>query len=139
MPVTYSSIAPILIVANCEPTKKFFVDRLGFQIVTEMPQGETLGFVMLVKDGVTLMIQSHASVIDDVGEDAAREMNETISARGAVGLYIQINDVEQLVPSIADTDVIVPLRKTFYGMHEIMIREPGGHAVTFASPLSPSP
>ena len=29
------------------------------------------------------------------------------------------------MPAIADAGVIVPLRKTFYGMHEITVREPG--------------
>jgi Pyruvate/2-oxoacid:ferredoxin oxidoreductase gamma subunit len=52
-----------------------------------------------------------------------------------VGLYIRVSDVAAIVPSVADADVIVPLRKTFYGMHEITVREPGGHAVTFASEL----
>ena len=62
-------------------------------------------------------------------------MNETISGRGAVGLYMSVSDVELVVPAIADTDVLVPLRKTFDGMHEITVREPGGHSVTFASRL----
>jgi uncharacterized glyoxalase superfamily protein PhnB len=97
--------------------------------------GDELGFVMLEKDGVTVMLQSHASVIEDVGADAARAVNETISGRGAATIFMTVNDVELIVPSIADADVIVPLRKTFYGMHEITIREPGGHAVTFASRL----
>ena len=75
------------------------------------------------------------AVIADVGHDAARAVNETISGRGAVGLYVRVSNVELVVPAVADADVIVPLRKTFYGMHEITVREPGGHAVTFASEL----
>jgi hypothetical protein len=31
--------------------------------------------------------------------------------------------------------VIVPRRKTFYGMDEIGVREPGGNAVIFAQPV----
>jgi uncharacterized glyoxalase superfamily protein PhnB len=131
----FESIAPVLIVEQVEPTRAFFRDRLGFAELSSVPHGDGIGFVMLQKDGVVVMVQSHASVIDDVGHDAARAVNETISGRGAVGLYIRVSDIDLVVPAVADADVIVPLRKTFYGMHEITVREPGGHAVTFASEL----
>jgi uncharacterized glyoxalase superfamily protein PhnB len=133
----FESIAPVLIVERVDPTREFFRDRLGFAETVAIAHGESTGFSMLQKDGVVVMVQSHASVIDDVGHDAARAVNETISGRGAVALYIRVSDVGGVVPSIADADVIVPLRKTFYGMHEITVREPGGHAVTFASELPP--
>jgi uncharacterized glyoxalase superfamily protein PhnB len=131
----YESVAPVLIVERVEPTREFFRDRLGFTETASVPHEDTVGFVMLEKDGVVVMVQSHASVIADVGHDAARAVNETISGRGAVGLYVRVSNVELVVPAVADADVIVPLRKTFYGMHEITVREPGGHAVTFASEL----
>src|SRR5947209_7557513 len=130
----YESVAPVLIVERVEPTRDFFRDRLGFAQTTVVADGDQLGFAMLEKDGVVVMVQSHASLIEDVGHDAARAINETISARGAVGLYFAVSDVELVVPAVADADVIVPLRKTFYGRHELTVREPGGHAVTFASP-----
>jgi uncharacterized glyoxalase superfamily protein PhnB len=135
MHLRYESLAPVLIVEQVEPTRDFFRDRLGFEQTVEVQQGDVLGFVMLERDDVTIMVQSHASVIEDVGADAAREMNEAISGRGAAILYINVNDLDVIIPQVADADVIVPPRKTFYGMHEIMIREPGGHAVTFASRL----
>ena len=131
----YESIAPVLIVERVAPTRDFFRDRLGFTQTTVIADGDEIGFAMLEKDGVEVMIQSHASVIEDVGHDAARAVNETISGRGAVGLYVTVSNVDLVVPAVADADVIVPLRKTFYGMHEITVREPGGHAVTFASRL----
>ncbi len=138
MALHYQGVAPVLIVTRVEPTKAFFADRLGFAVVSEVPHGDALGFVMLQKHGVTIMVQSHASVLADVGEEAARAINDTLtSERGAAMLFVTVSDVEQVVPIVADADVIVPLRKTFYGMHEITIREPGGHAVTFASELPP--
>ena len=131
----YESIAPVLIVERVEPTRDFFRDRLGFHQTAVVADGDELGFAMLEKDGVVVMIQSHSSVIEDVGHDAARAVNETISNRGAAITYITVSDVELVVPAVADADVIVALRKTFYGMHEITVREPGGHAITFASRL----
>ena len=129
----YESIAPVLIVERVAPSRDFFRDRLGFVQTTVIADGDELAFAMLEKDGVEVMIQSHASLLEDVGPDAARAVNETVSGRGAVGLYVTVSDVDLVVPAVADADVIVPLRKTFYGMHEITVREPGGHAVTFAS------
>ncbi len=134
----FESASPVLIVDAVEPTRDFFRDRLGFHEVAAVPHEDTLGFSMLEKDGVTIMVQSHASVIADVGHDAARAVNETLSGRGAMTLYLKVSNVELLVPSVADADVIVPLRTTFYGMHEITVREPGGHAVTFASERPPA-
>ena len=131
----YESIAPVLIVEQVAPTRDFFRDRLGFAQIAVVADGDELGFAMLEKDGITVMVQSHASVIEDVGPEAARAVNDAISGRGAATLFITVSDVELIVPAIADADVLVPLRKTFYGMHEIVVREPGGHAVTFASRL----
>lgn len=131
----YEAIAPVLIVERVEPTRDFFRDRLGFTPTAVVAGEGGLGFAMLEKDGVTVMIQSHASVVEDVGPEAARALNETISGRGAAALFVTVSDVDLVVPAIADADVIVPLRKTFYGMHEITVREPGGHAITFASRL----
>jgi catechol 2,3-dioxygenase-like lactoylglutathione lyase family enzyme len=136
MHLRYESLAPVLIVERVEPTRDFFRDRLGFTEVASAPEGDGLGFVILRKDDVEIMVQSHASVVADVGHDAARAVNETISGRGADGLYIEVSNVELLIPEVADADVIVPPRRTSYGMHEIMVREPGGHAVTFASRIS---
>jgi hypothetical protein len=31
-------------------------------------------------------------------------------------------------------EVVSPRRTTFYGMHEIAVREPGGNVVVFAQP-----
>jgi hypothetical protein len=136
-PLRYESIAPVLIVEQVEPTRDFFRDRLGFTPTAEVDHEGRLGFVMLEKDRVSVMVQSHASVIADVGHDAAHAVNATMSGRGAATLFVTVSQIEMLVPQVADADVLVPLRKTFYGMHEITIREPGGHAITFASRLAP--
>ena len=134
-PLRYESVAPVLIVERVEPTRDFFRDRLGFAQTAVVMHDDAVGFASLAKDGVVVMIQSRESLVDDVGADAARAVHETISGRGAVTLYLRVSDVDLVVPALADAAVIVPLRKTFYDMHEITVREPGGHAVTFASAL----
>jgi len=51
-------------------------------------------------------------------------------------VYIMVDNVESVVPSVADADIVLPLRKTTYDFHEIGVREPGGNIVIFASRLA---
>jgi len=43
-------ITPVLVVEEIEPCLPFWVDRLGFQNVAQVPEGDSLGFVILVRD-----------------------------------------------------------------------------------------
>ncbi|HZX67865.1 MAG TPA: hypothetical protein VFE70_03220, partial [Candidatus Elarobacter sp.] len=58
--LSYESVAPVLIVERVQPTRDFFRDRLGFEQTAVVADGDELGFAMLEKDGVTVMVQSHA-------------------------------------------------------------------------------
>src|SRR5690348_5988360 len=58
-------ITPVLFAENIEPCVKFWAERLGFQKTAEVPEGNTLGFAILEKDGVELMYQSYASADKD--------------------------------------------------------------------------
>jgi len=128
MSVQFSEISPVFIVDAVEPTRAFFVERLGFIAVTDVVHGGALGFSMLRRDAVTIMVQSDAGLREDAGESY-------VSGPYKAWVYVRVDDVEALVPEIADADVVLPLRRTPYGMHEIGVREPGGNIVVFASRL----
>jgi uncharacterized glyoxalase superfamily protein PhnB len=115
-------VTPLMTVDAIEPCLPFWVDRLGFEKVAEVPDGDRLGFVILVKDGVELMYQSQASVEKDLGV--------RIPAGGI--LYIEVEDLAPILKALEGAEVVVPERTTFYGAHEIFVREPGGHVVGFA-------
>ena len=123
---------PVLIVERVEPTRDFFHKRLGWPVLMEVPHGETIGFAQVELGPVEIMIQTRASVAEDlnVAFESVNLSNTT--------LYIEIDDVEQIVSALEGLDVVVPLRKTWYGMHEISVREPGGNTIGFASKL-PTP
>jgi hypothetical protein len=108
------------------------VDRLGFTKVAEVPEGDKLGFVILVNDGAELMIQSAASTKKDIPAMAEY-------ARPAACLYIEVSDFDDLVKHLGSSPVVVPIRTTFYGMKEIGVREPGGNIVLFAAKAHQSP
>ncbi len=130
MSVQFLGVSPVLIVDAVEPTRAFFIDRLGFAVVAEVEHAGKLGFTMLQRHQVTVMVQSNASLRADAGENF-------VPGPYQASIYVWIDDVEAFVPEVADADVVLPLRRTAYGMHEIGIREPGGNIVVFASRLTP--
>lgn len=128
MPNTTKKLTPVLMVDAIEPCLALWVDRLGWTKTAEVPEGDKIGFVILTKDGAELMYQTYESVENDIKAKVARP-NGT-----SVGLFIEVADLEAVVKQIAGLEIALPRRKTFYGMDEIGIREPGGHMVVFAQP-----
>lgn len=123
-----SRLSPVLVVKAVEPSLAFWEGRLGFTKVAEVPHGDALGFAMLVKDGVEVMLQSEASVREDLPAAAmAAGMPGTAAA-----LFIEVSDLAAVEAALGDWPIAMPRRTTFYGMHEVGVREPGGHVVTFA-------
>jgi uncharacterized glyoxalase superfamily protein PhnB len=119
-------ITPILFVEEIEPCVKFWVDRFGFQKTAEVPEGNKLAFAMLQKGNVELMYQSYASADKDVTTIAQQVR------KGPTFLYVEVDNLEETIAAIQGTEVVMPLRNTFYGSREIGIKDPAGHYVTFA-------
>jgi hypothetical protein len=122
-------ITPMIYVQEIEPSLPFWIGRLGFEKIAEVPEGNKLGFVMLKKGDAQLMIQTRSSVGNDL--PVVSEM-----ARPSFCLYVVVNDFEDLKKRLAGADVVLAERMTFYHMREILIREPGGNLVLFASPVA---
>jgi hypothetical protein len=128
------SLTPVLYVERIEPVLPFWVDRLGFTCVAQVPHGDAIGFAILQRDGVEVMYQTHASVAADV--PAALPRGDARS----VGLYLGVDDLDAVAGAMADVAPVVPRRRTFYDADEIGWREPGGHVVLFAQQVAqPSP
>jgi len=121
-------ITPVLIVDEIEPCIAFW-EAIGFDRGAEVPHGDKLGFIILEKSGLEVMYQTRASLADDLPSLAK-------SPLGGTYLFLEVMDLDSIIEAIGDVPVIFPRRKTFYGMEEIGVREPGGNAVTFAMPVS---
>ena len=119
-------ITPVLFVPEVEPCVKFWVERMGFQKIAEVPDGDKLAFVMLQKGNVELMYQSYAS-----GEKDVPSASEAFR-KGPTFLYVEVDDLETTISAIKGAEVVMPKRKAFYGALEIGIKDPAGHYVTFA-------
>lgn len=120
-------ITPVLVVEEIEKSLPFRVGRMGFQSVAEVPEGDGIGFVILISGNAELMLQSTASVRKDVPAFARDGISRVAS------LFIEVDDFADTVTRLADYPVAMPERTTFYGMREIGVFEPGGNIVIFAA------
>lgn len=119
-------LTPILYVEEIEPSLPFWTERLGFEVTTEVPEGDRLGFVILAREGVEVMYQTRASVEGDVPAVADTPMG------GAI-LFVEVEALDPVVEALHGIEVVVPRRETFYGADEIWVREPAGNLVGFAA------
>ncbi len=124
----FRKLTPVLVVDEIEPCLPLWVDRLGFAKVAEVPEGEKLGFVILIGGPLELMYQTFTSVETDLNQQVQRGVPST-------GLFLEVESIDAVVAKLGDYPLAVPRRQTFYGMDEIGIREPGGTLVLFASPM----
>lgn len=123
-------ITPVLIVDEIEKSLPFWIDRMGFTKTIDVPEGDRLGFAILVRDGAELMLQT----IESVRKDAPQFLPKARSNN--VGLFIEVDDFRDIQKRLEGYPVALPERTTFYGMREIGVFEPGGHTVVFAARTS---
>jgi uncharacterized glyoxalase superfamily protein PhnB len=122
-------ITPVLIVDAIEPVLPTWVDALGFQKVAEVPHGKALGFVMLVKDGRPVMLQTRASVQDD-----SKSVANVIGAKG-VALYINVDSLAAAQKACAGMKNVLEERETFYGAREFGVVDASGQVLMFAEDI----
>ena len=131
-------VTPLITVEEIEPCLPFWTERLGFEVTVTVPHDGALGFAMLNRGNVELMYQSRASVDADLGPAGAAEGYLDLGARLAAGmtaLFIEVEKLDPVVEALAGAEVVVPRRRTFYGMDEIFVMAPCGTLVGFAAPV----
>ena len=119
-------VSPVLFAARIEPCVDFWTKRLGFQKTTEVPEGDTLGFVILQKDGFELMYQSYASA------DKDNPATAPLTRKGPSFLYVEVDNLDGLITAMKGAEVAIPERTTFYGAREFGVKDPAGHLFMFA-------
>jgi uncharacterized glyoxalase superfamily protein PhnB len=120
-------LTPVLVVDQVEPGIAFWIDRLGFQKITDVPGPDgKMMFAIIQGDGIEIMYQTRASVIADY-PGVAKELE----GRSCV-LFITVDNIDAVEKALAGAPVVKPRHQTFYGSTEIYVREPGGHMVGFA-------
>lgn len=122
---TRLKLSPNLIVESIEECLPFWVGRLGFEKTVEVPHEEKLGFVILQRDGVELMLQSRASLAGDIPPLAEGEHRSV--------LYFSVPDLEPIRRALQGYPLLVAERTTFYGARELIVRDPAGNGVCFGA------
>jgi uncharacterized glyoxalase superfamily protein PhnB len=119
-------ITPVLLVEEIEPCVRFWVDRLGFEKTMEVPEGDKIGFAILKKGDLELMYQTYS------GQEKDAPAVTKALRKGPTFLYVEVDNLDDIIAATAGTEVIMPVRTTFYGAREIGVKDPAGHIVTFA-------
>lgn len=119
-----NKLTPNLIVDSIERCLEFWIGRLGFEQVTEVKEGDRLGFVILKRGNVELMLQSQESLKKDVAPLAGAQYRSS--------LFCEVPELAPLRKALSGWPEVVPERTTFYGMREIIVKDPEGNVVCFA-------
>jgi uncharacterized glyoxalase superfamily protein PhnB len=130
--VNVKKITPVLLVNEIEPILPFWIDRLGFTKTIAVPDGRKLGFVALEKGGTELMYQTFASVEKDAPPAMA-----AAARKGPTYLYLEVDNLDDVLATMKDVQKVMPERTAFYGMREFAVQDPSGHFITFAQPTAP--
>jgi uncharacterized glyoxalase superfamily protein PhnB len=117
---------PVLIVDRIEPSLPFWIERLGFTKITEVPHGDALGFVILERDGVEVMMQT----LDSVKADLADVGN--LMKLNTTSQYIEVDSLDDVLQGLSGDSLLTPVRTAFYGMREAIVADPAGFILTFA-------
>jgi uncharacterized glyoxalase superfamily protein PhnB len=122
-------LTPVLAVEAVEPSLEFWEQRVGFERTAVLPHGEGIGFALLTKDGIEVMLQSIASIRSDTF-DATGDVHGR-----AATLFLEVADLDAVEQLLEGYPIAMPRRTTFYGMKELGVVEPGGHFIVFAQPV----
>ena len=134
----YKKITANIIVSSVNETLDFYEKVLGSNLVMAVPKGSQqivtardattpLGFAIIRRDEVELMLQSRNSLAKELPSLATSPVGTSFT------LYIQVDDVEALCKGIKDKVAVVEdLHTTFYGAQEFSIQDNDGRILTFA-------
>jgi len=117
-------VTTVLVVDSIEPLLPRWCDQLGFVMLAKVPRGEQLGFVLLERDGQQVMMQTRASLAEDLPAVAQREP-QTLT-------YVDTDDLGACVAAMSTATVLVPERTTFYGAREVFFADESGRIIAFA-------
>jgi hypothetical protein len=106
-------LTTLLIVDAIEPALGTW-RKLGYEVTVRVPEQGTLGFVILVGPPGEIMLQTRASLAEDLPAVAKLAPSHL--------LYGDVASLSQAETALSDATVMVPRRKTFYGATEIWWR-----------------
>jgi hypothetical protein len=109
-----SSLLVVDVIEPCLPTWQ----ALGYETTVRVPEQGPLVFAILAGPSAEVMLQTRASLAEDLPAVAARKPTHL--------LYGDVASLSDAALALTGATVLVPQRKTFYGANEIWFVLPGG-------------
>lgn len=97
-------LTPNLIVETVEESLRFWVDRLGFEKTLEVPHEGRIGFTILKRGPIELMLQSRASLRDDLPPIVEGPHGST--------LYLEVDELAPIRKALEGWPLVIPERTT---------------------------
>lgn len=123
--VRYLKTTPILLADDVAACVVFW-SALGLEATMSVPEGDGIGFAMLSSENIELMYQSF-TLARSQRPDAVEKVD-----RGIV--FLEVASLDQVLPSLANAQIVVPEHTTDYGSREIYVRDPAGNLIGFSEP-----
>ncbi len=125
---TFHRMSSVLLVDRIEPCLEFWVERLGFEVRLQVQGPDHLEFVVLGRNGVELMYRTIDSVEQDTPGLIDTEQHQPWSVH-----YLEVDDLDDLLPRLEGVEVVVPVRETIFGTREVFLNEPSGRILALTS------
>jgi hypothetical protein len=114
---TLKKLTTVLVVDSIETTLPIWTE-LGFKVITRVPDSGPAGFVILQGEAGELMLQTRASLAEDLPQAASRNP--------ALLFYAGVESLVKAKQKLPKAEVLIAERKTFYGAKEAWLALPNG-------------
>jgi catechol 2,3-dioxygenase-like lactoylglutathione lyase family enzyme len=123
----FTKLTPNLIVGSVERSLAFYVDVLGFERGTTVPEASPFVIASVTQGPVEVFFNAVEPAVKEYPELAGR----AIGLSGT--LFIEVEQIERLYDQLQPkTNVVMPFVTQWYGMKEFAITDPDGYVITFA-------
>lgn len=122
-------MCPLLWVQDIQRSVAFYVDRLGFTLSKQAGEGPELYWCEVEREGAALMLQQN---------DPDRPWPDPPAP--TVHFYIVCEDADALHEEFGSAGLeLEPPTVAWYGMNQLMVKDPDGYGLCFENPTSPTP
>jgi len=115
-----------LMVNNVNKTIDYY-QKLGFQLISSVPEEGKFNWAMIQRDGINMMLQTRESLIEELPLLAERPI------KAGLTFYIRVESMEEFRANLPkDVKILKDVFTTFYSAKEIIIEDCNGYILAFA-------
>lgn len=123
-------------VLDLESSLSFYTERLGLEVRQDVQAGPAMRWLTLAASGSDheLLLAAVDQHIPPVDQEAMSQ----IVAKGDLGVFVQVDDVDEVFESLraAGTEVLQEPTDQPYGIRDCGVRDPSGNHLRLSQPLT---